>query len=127
MKMYAYPDAGKLPVAAIDKALVLKAIEPIWYTKTETASRVRGRIEIGSRFCEDARLSDGRKSGRLGRQPGPCPARPQHNCQGRAPRGAALCRSTRLYGSARSSRGHRREGLGVHDPECAARTGEIIG
>ncbi len=45
LKMYAYTTLGKLPVAAIDKALVLKAIEPIWYTKTETASRVRGRIE----------------------------------------------------------------------------------
>jgi integrase len=45
LKMYAYPALGRLPVAAIDKALVLKVIEPIWYTKTETASRVRGRIE----------------------------------------------------------------------------------
>lgn len=45
LKMYVYPVLGKLPVAAIDKALVLLAIEPIWYTKTETASRVRGRIE----------------------------------------------------------------------------------
>jgi integrase len=45
LKMYAYPAMGKVPVAAIDKALVLRAIEPIWYTKTETASRVRGRIE----------------------------------------------------------------------------------
>ncbi|MBR1237656.1 site-specific integrase [Bradyrhizobium sp. AUGA SZCCT0182] len=34
-----------LPVAAVDTALVLKIIEPIWSTKTETASRIRGRIE----------------------------------------------------------------------------------
>jgi integrase len=34
-----------LPVASIDTALVLKVIEPIWATKTETASRIRGRIE----------------------------------------------------------------------------------
>ena len=52
MKMYAYPALGKLPVAAIDKALVLKAIEPIWYTKTETASRVRGRIEAVLDFAK---------------------------------------------------------------------------
>jgi integrase len=32
-------------VAAIDTALVLSAVEPIWKTKPETASRVRGRIE----------------------------------------------------------------------------------
>jgi integrase len=42
---YAYPHIGALPVAAIDTALVLKVIEPLWGTKTETASRLRGRIE----------------------------------------------------------------------------------
>jgi integrase len=34
-----------LPVAEIDTAVVLKALEPIWTTKTETATRVRQRIE----------------------------------------------------------------------------------
>jgi integrase len=42
---YAYPIFGDLPVQAVDVALVMKAIEPIWTTKPETASRVRGRIE----------------------------------------------------------------------------------
>lgn len=42
---YASPTFGKLPVASIDTALVVEALEPIWLTKTETASRVRGRIE----------------------------------------------------------------------------------
>jgi integrase len=42
---YVYPRLGDLPVAAIDTALVLAALEPIWKTKPETASRVRGRIE----------------------------------------------------------------------------------
>ena len=36
---------GELPVAAIDTGLVMKALEPLWTTTTETASRVRGRIE----------------------------------------------------------------------------------
>jgi integrase len=45
LKAYAYPKIGKLPVADIDLGLVLKVIEPIWEAKTETASRVRGRIE----------------------------------------------------------------------------------
>ena len=35
-----------LPVAEIDTALVLKVLEPIWKTKTETAVRARGRIEL---------------------------------------------------------------------------------
>jgi len=46
LKTYAYPVIGKLSVADIDLALVLKIIKPIWQDKTETASRVRNRIEI---------------------------------------------------------------------------------
>jgi integrase len=42
---YAGPVIGPLPVQAIDTALVLKVLEPIWATKPETAGRVRGRIE----------------------------------------------------------------------------------
>lgn len=42
---YAYPVFGDLPVATVDDALVLKALMPIWETKTETATRLRGRIE----------------------------------------------------------------------------------
>lgn len=45
LEAYTYPVFGNLPVAAVDTGLVLKAIEPIWSTKTETATRVRGRIE----------------------------------------------------------------------------------
>ena len=42
---YAFPIFGDLPVDTIDAGLVMQAIEPIWTTKTETASRLRGRIE----------------------------------------------------------------------------------
>jgi hypothetical protein len=42
---YAYPVIGELPVSAIDTALVVKIIEPMWKEKSETASRLRGRIE----------------------------------------------------------------------------------
>jgi integrase len=42
---YASPVFGKLPVSAIDDAFVLRALKAIWYSKPETASRVRGRIE----------------------------------------------------------------------------------
>ncbi len=43
---YAEPVLGKLPVQEIDTALVLKVVEPIWTKVPETASRVRGRIEL---------------------------------------------------------------------------------
>jgi integrase len=42
---YVNPVFGELPVHTVDVGLVMKAIEPIWTTKPETASRVRGRIE----------------------------------------------------------------------------------
>src|ERR1700736_659122 len=42
---YAGPAFGSLSVQSIDVGLVMKALEPIWQTKTETASRLRGRIE----------------------------------------------------------------------------------
>jgi integrase len=45
MQTYAFPKIGRLPVAAIDTGMVLKVIEPIWADITETANRVRGRIE----------------------------------------------------------------------------------
>ena len=45
LSTYAYPVFGDYPVPAIDTGLVLKVLEPIWVTKTETASRLRGRIE----------------------------------------------------------------------------------
>jgi integrase len=45
MEIYVYPVFGDLPVQTIDTGLVMRVIEPIWTTKTETAGRVRGRIE----------------------------------------------------------------------------------
>lgn len=45
LSSYASPVFGSLPVQTIDVALVMKALEPIWKGKPETASRLRGRIE----------------------------------------------------------------------------------
>lgn len=45
LETYACPVVGTMNVAAIDTALVLKILEPIWKEKTETATRLRGRIE----------------------------------------------------------------------------------
>jgi integrase len=45
LETYVYPHFGELPIEAVDVGLVLKALEPIWSAKPETASRVRGRIE----------------------------------------------------------------------------------
>jgi integrase len=45
LEAYVYPIFGSFPVEDVDITLVMKALQPIWTTKPETASRVRGRIE----------------------------------------------------------------------------------
>lgn len=45
LETYAYPTIGNLNVADIDASLVLRVLEPIWTEKTETATRLRQRIE----------------------------------------------------------------------------------
>jgi len=45
LETYAYPVLGKQPVQQVDTSLVMRVLEPIWTSKPETASRVRGRIE----------------------------------------------------------------------------------
>jgi integrase len=45
LKEYAGPTLGKLPVREIVTENVLEVLKPIWTTKPETASRLRGRIE----------------------------------------------------------------------------------
>lgn len=42
---YATPDLGKMLVQEITTQDVLRVLQPIWTDKTETASRLRGRIE----------------------------------------------------------------------------------
>ena len=45
IEQYANPIIGNLPLDAIETDHILKILTPIWHTKTETASRLRGRIE----------------------------------------------------------------------------------
>lgn len=45
LELYAFPQIGDVPVADVDTNHCLRVLEPIWQTKTETASRVRQRME----------------------------------------------------------------------------------
>jgi integrase len=45
LETYAGPVIGDMNVANVDTPLILKILEPIWKDKTETATRLRGRIE----------------------------------------------------------------------------------
>jgi integrase len=45
IETYAFPVIGELPLDEIDTNHLLQILQPIWHKKSETASRVRGRIE----------------------------------------------------------------------------------
>lgn len=56
---YADPVIGPLSVAKIDTGHIMQIIEPIWTGKTETASRVRGRIEAVLNWATARRYRSG--------------------------------------------------------------------
>jgi integrase len=60
LRDYAYPIIGHVPVADVGTAEVLSVLRPIWTSRTETASRVRGRIEaiLSSAKVEGLRTGD---------------------------------------------------------------------
>lgn len=45
LKTYAYPVIGRMLVSDIDSNHIEKVLDPIWRTRTETATRLRSRIE----------------------------------------------------------------------------------
>ncbi len=45
LESYALPEMGDIPVDDIKRQDILRVLEPIWRSKTETARRVRARIE----------------------------------------------------------------------------------
>lgn len=45
VETYAYPIIGSMLVRDVDLPHILAILEPIWKTKTETATRLRGRLE----------------------------------------------------------------------------------
>lgn len=51
LKTYASPFIGKVPVSEIDLPHIKAVLDPIWETKTETATRVRSRMENILGWC----------------------------------------------------------------------------
>lgn len=64
LTVYADPILGKLTVRDIDRDLVYQVLEPIWATKPETASRVRGRIECVLGWAKAKGFRDGKNPAR---------------------------------------------------------------
>lgn len=65
LKSYASPSLGNLPVELIGTDLIYKVLEPIWVTKTETATRVRQRIEVVLDWCKARGYLKGENPARL--------------------------------------------------------------
>jgi integrase len=61
---FVYPTIGAKPVDKIDTDDVLSVLEPLWSTVTETASRVRGRIETVLDFATAKKLRSGENPAR---------------------------------------------------------------
>lgn len=85
LNRYVIPKIGALDVGDIGITHVLDVLEPIWRTTTETASRIRGRIELilswADKRVERERLNPARWRGHLDTQlPRPSKvSRPQHH------------------------------------------------
>ncbi|OWG12685.1 putative prophage CPS-53 integrase [Delftia sp. K82] len=59
LAMYAEPVVGKMDVALVETEHVVRVLEPIWNSKPETASRLRGRIESILGWASARRLRSG--------------------------------------------------------------------
>jgi integrase len=59
LQTYASPVLGKLPVNLITTDHVVKALESIWHDKTDTAKRVRGRIEMVLDYATARKFREG--------------------------------------------------------------------
>ena len=59
LAMFAEPVVGKMDVALVETEHVVRVLEPIWNSKPETASRLRGRIESILGWASARRLRSG--------------------------------------------------------------------
>jgi Phage integrase central domain/Arm DNA-binding domain len=112
LRDYAYPKLGHMSVADVGPADVLRAIEPIWNVKRETASRVRQRIERILDYATTREL-------RSGDNPAAHVAEslPKRSNGKGASRRPSLRGAARVCGGAARARFNFGEGAGVHHPD----------
>jgi integrase len=123
---YAIPALGKMLVADIQVQDVRRALEPIWTAKTETASRLRGRIEAVLSWATVA-----------GHREGDNPARWKGNLSEMLPKPSKLAKVAHQPALALDDAAawfvdlRQREGMGARALEflaiTASRSGEIRG
>ncbi|HEX4261459.1 MAG TPA: integrase arm-type DNA-binding domain-containing protein, partial [Acetobacteraceae bacterium] len=59
LEQYAFPEIGDRRVSEVDSDAVLRLLQPIWHDKHETASRLRGRIELVLDYAKARRWRTG--------------------------------------------------------------------
>lgn len=126
LKTYVEPVIGNLLVRDITTAHVIKILDPIWLTKTETATRVRSRLELVLDFAAARGLREG-----------PNPARWRGNLDAALPKPARVAKVQHHPAvpvadvAAVMIRLRRQQGMGARALEfavlTAARSGEIRG
>ena len=127
LEAYAYPHFGDKHVRDVSKADVLAAIEPIWTTKNETATRVRNRIELVLSYAVQREM----------RPEGANPARWRGNLDAALPKASRVARVEHHTAlpiddmHAFMVRLRKAEGMGARALEfailCASRSGEVRG
>lgn len=126
LKTYVEPVIGKLLVRDITTAHVIKILDPIWLTKTETATRVRSRLELVLDFAAARGLREG-----------PNPARWRGNLDAALPKPAKVAKVQHHPAvpvadvAAVMARRRQQQGMGARALEfavlTAARSGEVRG
>ena len=126
LKTYVEPVVGKLLVRDITTAHVIQVLDPIWLTKTETATRVRSRLELVLDFGTARGLRDG-----------PNPARWRGNLDAALPKPAKVAKVQHHPAvpvadvAAVMARLRQQQGMGARALEfavlTAARSGEVRG
>lgn len=123
---YAAPKIGKMQVEAIEVRDVLRVLEPIWTTKTETASRLRGRIEAVLSWATVAGHRVGDNPARWGGNLAELLPKPSKVTKGSNHPALALDDAARWWREL-----SKREGMAARALEfltmCAARSGEVRG
>lgn len=59
LETYAYPVIGAMSVQHIENDHILEILQPVWITKTETATRVRNRIELILDYASTLKYREG--------------------------------------------------------------------
>lgn len=123
---YAAPVLGGLPVDAIEVRDVLRVLQPLWADKTETASRLRGRIEGVLSWATVAGHRAGDNPARWGGNLSELLAKPGKVAKGSNHPALALADVSRWWGKLA-----KREGMAAKALQfaamTAARSGEVRG